>query len=387
MLYLLSITDGIEAWSEQHDAADDISNLLPGLDSLPPGVSDFPLASGFGASVTSRPSEVAARPAPAPSAASSATSRVSAMPAEPSQALRGARGKDERQPAARRPAVRIPAPPPPPPTPPPTLSAELTAKWKELALEAVAIDGQNYFQMFGLPESADGAQARDAYFAAVKKWHPDRLPPELEPLRPCAEEVFRQLTEAKDTLVDDEKRARYRKIARDGGGTPASDRKLIAILTAAQEFEKANVLSNRGRFDEALESLDVVLELDPDQADHYALKAWVKLNVSPPGDPAPLEEVLSLCDDALRRAAKAYNERALYTKALTLKRLGKDDQAYACFRAVVENNPRHVEAAREMRLHEMRSRGGKADASKPTTSAEPSKSSALFSKLWPGKKP
>ncbi|MFO0695792.1 MAG: DnaJ domain-containing protein [Polyangiales bacterium] len=450
MLYLLSILQGIEVWegapalasggmSEGEGAHGGLGlEELPLLDEPPPGISEFPSAFAglFEDTSTPKPPSQSSAPRPKPPSSSPGMPRPSGSPSSPGFArpsavpsgsalppLAGSPSSPNVQrppsyPPAAGPAsssgsvapkrasvlppptgsaaakahIRIPTGPTLPPPPSEALPPELAARWRELAHEAAARDTKNYFEMLGVPENTDAGQVRDAYFTAVKKWHPDRLPPDLAGLRPFAEEIFRILTEAKDTLSDDEKRLRYLKTVRGGGGTPASDRQLLMVLTAAQDYEKANILANLGKYDEALSLLEAVLILDPEQADYHALKAWVLYNVGLSRPAVKTQDVIALCDQALARAQGGYHERALYTKGLSLKRLAKEDQAIHCFRAVADKNPKHVEAAREIRLFEMRSRNGKTEARASKApdpgTADPTKpGGGLLSRLFGNKKP
>jgi hypothetical protein len=47
-------------------------------------------------------------------------------------------------------------------------------------------------------------------------------------------------------------------------------------------------------------------------------------------------------------------ERAFFWRGMLKKRLGKAESAYNDFRRAVDLNPRNIDAAREVRLHQMR---------------------------------
>ena len=117
------------------------------------------------------------------------------------------------------------------------------------------MDRQNYFEMLGVKESADGNDISKKYMSLAKIWHPDRLPPELSQLRPWVEEIFHLFTVASDTLGDAKKRVEYQKTVMQGGGTPESERKLNVMVEAAINFQKVDVLVKRRRYDDALADL------------------------------------------------------------------------------------------------------------------------------------
>lgn len=318
----------------------------------------------FAVSALGAPPTEATAPAPAPSAARSPGSSASA----PRPERRKPRGFD--------------APDPPPP-PPPELSAEHLSKWVALTDRIVASDTQTYFDLLGIADTSVGEAARAAYFDAVKKVHPDRLPAELAPLRPYVEKLFQQITEAKETLENEEQRVKYVRIARDGGGTPAADRKMMAVLAAAHELEKANVLANLGKWDDVLNALDDAKALDPSQTDIYALEAWAYFHLLGTNPAATVEGILMLTERVLANSKDGYHERALFTRGLALKKQNKNEQAVALFKRIAEHNPRNLDAAREVRLFEMRQRDG---AKGPDAGGAGTKDSGLFSKFFGGKK-
>jgi curved DNA-binding protein CbpA len=246
--------------------------------------------------------------------------------------------------------------------------------------------------MLGLDATAGASKARDAYFEMVKRLHPDRLPPPLAPLAQVAQRVFSALTDAHDTLLDEEKRLRYIGIVRDGGGTPAAQRKLEQTIEGTVEFQKAEVL-RKSDAASAEQHARRAIELDPEQADYYALLAWI-LFERYPGDGAPLAEMLALVDKAIGMYEK--HDRAHYYRGAVLRRSGREGDAVRAFRRAVELNPKNVDAQREVRLADMRAKKGGAPKSSEPTDA-PAKPQApksvgqrdigeMFKGLFSGKK-
>lgn len=244
--------------------------------------------------------------------------------------------------------------PEPPPDPPAGLSPEHLQLWQEIGKRARSIEQMNYYDMLGVPRDASGSAIRDAYFALAKKWHPDRLPRELEPLRPWVDQIFHHATQARDTLSDEQQRAEYLKAVQSGGGTPEADRELNAIVTAAMAVQKVEVLVRKREWSESLHILREALELNPEDSDAHAMEAWVLMQMG--GDQAPWDSVHAALDRALQlnpRSAKAH-----FFKATALKRQNKHQSALSHFRKCAELDPKNIEAAREVRLAEMR-KGGK----------------------------
>jgi curved DNA-binding protein CbpA len=244
---------------------------------------------------------------------------------------------------------------------------------------AARFETMNFFDMLALTEASTPEEVQEAYFAQAKRFHPDRLPAELAPIRVFADRIFHYLTEARDMLSDTDKRMAYVKTVRGGGGTPEADRKMQAILTAAMEFQKVEVLARRRDWDLALQRLDVAIELNADEPDFYAFKAWLLFEKHGTTPGAPIDLMLKLADRAL--ALRDNHERAHFTKATVLDRMGKTTQALEHFKRAAQINPKNLDAARRVRLADMRARASQA----PPESTE-SESTGLLSKLFTKKK-
>jgi len=237
------------------------------------------------------------------------------------------------------------------PPAPSALSPALAARWQEITARSKLIDNENYFDMLGVSRKAKAEEAKNAYFALAKVWHPDRLAPELASLKPLVEQVFSYLSEAHDTLTNEEKRLKYSQSVKEGGGTPATDRLMTTILDGAMQFQRVELLAKKQDWDEALSLLDRILVASPDEPDYHAMKAWLLMQKHP-GKAAPLSDMLASASSALDLHAD--HEKALFYKGLILKRMGRTAEAYKFFRKANVLNPRNVEAAREVRLSNMR---------------------------------
>jgi curved DNA-binding protein CbpA len=252
--------------------------------------------------------------------------------------------------------------PEPAPPPPPGLSSEHKKQWEEIAARAVAIDTENYYDMLQVPRDASAAAIQKAYFALVKKWHPDRVPKELDEIRLHAELIFRHLTRAQETLTDENIRGRYLATVQDGGGTPEADREMNAIVGAAMEFRKVEILMRRREWAGALRIVDECIEAIPDDPDYHATRGWLLFQM---GDEARRFDVMTALDRALAISDK--HDKAHFYKGLVLKRQGKHEQALVHLRQAAELDPKNIEAVREVRIAEMRDpdkdkKGGSGDS-------------------------
>lgn len=206
----------------------------------------------------------------------------------------------------------------------------------------------DYYELLGVAPDAIPSVIQAAFFQLAKKWHPDRLGPDLVDVRELATKVFARMSEAHQILSDASRRKEYDDLRKDGGGGVEDQEQVQRVLRAATAFQKAEVLMKRNNFVAALEEARKAVELDSSQADYIALLAWIEstqLN-------ANLEDILARIEKAQRMEIN--NLRIRWYRGSILKRLGKNGKAIGDFRFIVEMDPRHVDAAREIRLYEMR---------------------------------
>ncbi|HEY5959175.1 MAG TPA: DnaJ domain-containing protein [Polyangiaceae bacterium] len=213
---------------------------------------------------------------------------------------------------------------------------------------AVGIAQLNHFEVLGLPRDA-AAGVQDAYLKLAKAYHPDRLPAELADLKPLATKIFARMSEAHQTLMDATKRAHYVEQL-NRGNVDDDDEKVRKVLHAAGSFQKAEVLLKKRMLAAAELEATRALEDDPEQADYLALYAWIQACKS--DSEARLPELCQLLTEAVSRNPNSEKNR--FYRVQVYKRLGQLDRAVADCRIIVDKNPHHVDALREIRLWDMR---------------------------------
>ena len=269
----------------------------------------------------------------------------------------------------------------------PNLTAEQSSLKQKILERAAAISGQDYFQMLGLERDATPEIVQKAFFGLAKVWHPDRLPPALIDVKDACSKVFTHLTEAQATLCDAERRAEYMTLLKDGGATPDDQAKIHAILEAATEFQKAEIMLKRNDTAQAHEHARKALALDPEQADYLAMVTW--LDSQKPewiGREKTLEKI-GILDRCIKMNANS--ERAYFWRGMLFKRIDEGSKAIKDFKKASELNPRNLDALREVRLHNIRGGqskpppggggGGGRPGGKP---AQPETLGGLFGKLF-----
>jgi tetratricopeptide (TPR) repeat protein len=123
-----------------------------------------------------------------------------------------------------------------------------------------------------------------------------------------------------------------------------------AAHDSAGKLKRAEMLSERRNFDEAKRIVDEVIASDAKSAEALALRAWLLYQTS--SSEPPTQDLLQAIEGALR--LNVAQPQALYVKGLVMRRIGREPAALRHFKLALDADPRHVEAARELRLAKMR---------------------------------
>jgi curved DNA-binding protein CbpA len=214
---------------------------------------------------------------------------------------------------------------------------------KEILFADAHLAPWSHFELLGIPWNAGADAARAAYLEKVKVFHPDRYPRQrLGSYRPRLERIVRRLTEARDVLADEEKRTAYaRKTAPPDEFARMEARKLEDERRAAERrsrlsrqnpllarasrvgelMRRARSAFDERRFGQAANDLQVLLGLDPDNAEAKELAAEARRRAG------------------AQRASDAFDQGL---EASLQCRWGKACEA---FRRALETDPGHVKAA------------------------------------------
>lgn len=229
---------------------------------------------------------------------------------------------------------------------------------EDIERRAKTLDEQTYFEILGVDEDADANAVQSAYFKLAKGWHPDRLHASLQDLKPKVAMVFARINEAYQTLSNADKRREYEDTVKHGGGT-AKDRQMVErVIDSALLFQKGEVVFRKGSYDQAAEMVRKAADADPDQPEYRALLAWIEAHClgQPPEDADDrrhfYRDQIKMLDVVIQQEPEY--ERALFYRGSLLKRSGYAEAALKDFRKVVQLNPRNIDAAREVRLNQMR---------------------------------
>jgi hypothetical protein len=221
----------------------------------------------------------------------------------------------------------------------------------EIERVASSLESLDFFELLGVERTVTGPEVSKAFMALAKRWHPDRLPAELADLKATCASIFAKINEAHATLSNDEKRAQY--VAQGGRSSSTSvvDSAVASSLTAAAAFQKAEFFLGRGDLAEAERLARQAIELDANAPEIQALAAWI--------DGSKVSAPPRVVEDAVVRLSRALEasdsmERAFVWRATLLKKLGRLTEAVSDFKRAVELNPHNIDAAREVRIYNMR---------------------------------
>lgn len=239
-----------------------------------------------------------------------------------------------------------------------TRSAEEIAQFRAEIEGREKLEKADYYEVLGLQRGVDPGTVRSVFFQLAKRWHPDRLPPELEDVRDRVTRAFARMTEAHQVLTDLAQRAEYDKGLAEGNDSEEQEQ-VLAVLRAASAFQRAEVLMKKRDEAAALKEAQAAYEGDPGQAEYAALYAWLASRQRKEG----FDDLVALLDKAV--TSEPDNVRIRWYRGQLSKRLGREVHAIRDFRHIVELVPSHVEAQRELRVYEMRRKAENAPQTSP----------------------
>jgi tetratricopeptide (TPR) repeat protein len=236
----------------------------------------------------------------------------------------------------------------------------------------------DHFAVLGLKREASTDEVKKAYFELAKRFHPDRLAghsfTDAARVSERMQVVFARISDAYKVLLDVNNREDYRQRLEAGLETAGETKggKVRRPGEAQVQFKKALVFVQKKDWVQARRMLQMAIELDFGEPSFPAYQAWCEyLDESKPRD----ERELAARAQLTRLASEQPCAHASYFLGLLLKLGGDEKGAYARFKKALEQDPTHGEAAREVRLFEMRRDKARA----APTSGKPS--SGLLDKL------
>jgi tetratricopeptide (TPR) repeat protein len=229
----------------------------------------------------------------------------------------------------------------------------------ELGIEGVRerarrIDDEDPTTMLGVRADASIEAARAAYFRLARLWHPARIPEALDNVRSECEHIFIKLGEAHRILTDTTARRVAGSACKPSGGAPPPEPGATSSPRITMRDVDAALARNDIEVADALAGALVSAGSDGPSA--RAVIAWCGAGAGMSSSSESLERAYAALEKILTGDPDCV--RALFYRGQIGSRLGRVDAALRDYRKVVRLAPQHVDALRELRLHEMRHRAG-----------------------------
>ncbi len=239
-----------------------------------------------------------------------------------------------------------------------------------------AMDEQTFFEMLGVSMDAPDAAIRQAFLKLATKWHPDRVASPA--VKEAYQRVFALFNEAHQTLSNPKSRERYARIARDGGGTPAAQRKIEAMLEADNLAQRAEVHLKRKEIVDAERLAREAMALSDEDPAVLATLGAVLIEQN---TPETLEEAVGVLVKSVAISPNSDHAHTLLGAAY--KRRGDGARSLQHFQKAAELNPKNIDAAREVRLAFAQGTGtGNRPAVRPGQPGATSEKDGLLNKIF-----
>jgi tetratricopeptide (TPR) repeat protein len=188
------------------------------------------------------------------------------------------------------------------------------------------------------------------------RYHPDRFNGKPEAVQESAARIFAIVTAAYDALKEPDALEYARNVlqARARGEVYVDE---MSAAKARVFFRKAEAASRQRNRSAAAELVDQAVALDPRHAEYRILQVFAHAVL---GDLPPGESLKELAEIDCKTVGEQLNKNL--TAGQLLKMDDRPDEAVEYFRKVLETQPGHPEAKREVWLYERRSSGGSDDS-------------------------
>jgi CheY-like chemotaxis protein len=211
---------------------------------------------------------------------------------------------------------------------------------------------QSHFEVLGVSEDTTSEDVRKVFMSLAKTFHPDKVGRVAPQLVDLAGKVFARLSEAHDELATPEKKQQYIAQLKRSRSAAADRQEVTRILTAEQQFQRAEEAMRRKEWPAALEALKWAMELDSNEGEFYALKGWVLFLQAQDGGDGNPEPALDQIKKAITLSPQS--PAGFFYLGQIRKACGDQSEAERMFRKTIELRPDHIEANRELRLIQMR---------------------------------
>jgi CheY-like chemotaxis protein/Flp pilus assembly protein TadD len=222
---------------------------------------------------------------------------------------------------------------------------------KELTALARELREKNHYEVLGIPTTADDATVKKAYEAQIQRVHPDRYRNSSGAVRQVADEIHRLVTTAYETLCEQQGRAEYATVLKQGAAERREQERGRKALAAETVFQRGEAALRARDYEGALVFFGSAMEQMPDEGEYHAHYGWC-LHLCHPDNEVIVQEAV----EHVQRGVKLARDRErpyLYLGRL-YKVMGRMAAAEKMFTRAVQIRSDCVEALRELRLLNMR---------------------------------
>lgn len=229
----------------------------------------------------------------------------------------------------------------------PLSSAEIGLE-QTVQREYAQLKDKDYYAAFGMtPAKFSFNRLKEAYFAKVKEYSPERFMELSGPTSAMAQEILSTYADAYNTLSNVVTKERYDEMLNDNK-TMGIDGREDGQLHARIQFQSGKVFLDMGEYENAEKALQEAYILEPDNSGHTAFLAWAIYNNSANSkSKTALERVRNLLTKSLQieKSAEAFAFRGwmLYDE-------GRDGLAESEFLKALKINPREPVALKGLKL-------------------------------------
>jgi tetratricopeptide (TPR) repeat protein len=128
----------------------------------------------------------------------------------------------------------------------------------------------------------------------------------------------------------------------------------VLLASARESYDCAREHVQRQQFEQAEKLARKACEADTGNAEYLALHAWLRAQLGELQNPELASQIVAALDRAALKQRESVSIR--FYRGQVLNRLGREEEARQDFRFVLRREPGHVDAARELRLQQMRNR-------------------------------
>jgi len=217
---------------------------------------------------------------------------------------------------------------------------------ERLAAELLSLRQRDAFGVLGVSRRCRDREAKEAHARAARDYHPDRFRHLAGETRRMAQEIFRRVNDAYESIAT----AKLRKQYREQGVTPMPEVEgsaTDAALEADDARKQARQLMGKKQWPQARQLLATAVNLCPDSGDLRAMLAWTTYRSAP--------ESASMVRTAIRELRHAIelaprNHEAYLFLARIYAGMGKTILAEKQYEKVLQCNPDCAEALDELKI-------------------------------------